>query len=87
MERKYWYAYTGAPGGEGLISNYTLIPNRPANCPDGPNVCAIYALYGGDTHPLSLSSHILDYIGQGKVDFVKQPRVGLTIVFMKVSGR
>ena len=83
MARKYWYSYTGPNGSETLVSNYTQLPNLPANCPDGPNICAIYAIYGGDTHPLSLSPHISDYIALAKVDFVKQPRAGQTIVFAK----
>jgi len=83
MARKYWYSYTGLTGSETVVSNYTLVPALPANCPNGPQICAIYALYGGDTHPLSLSSHITDYIAQAKVDFVRQPRTGTTIVFAK----
>ena len=84
MSRKYWYSYTGPAGSENL-SNFTLLPSFPTNCPDGANLCALYALYGGDNHPLSLSSNIFDYIANAKVDFVKQPRIGPPIVLMKPS--
>ena len=82
MARKYWYAFTGPSGSEGLISNYTLVPNG-SNCPEGPFICKIYAFYGGDTHPSSLSERIIDYIALAKSDQVTQPRTGTPIVLVK----
>ena len=75
MERKYWYKFTGSVGSEWLVGSYNQVPN--ANfCTSGPAICAVYALYGGDNHPLSLSQHITDYIAQAKIDSLSQPRTG-----------
>jgi len=82
MARKYWYKYIGPWGGEAAISNYTLSPNG-SGCFNGSKICKIYALYGGDIHPLSLSTHILEYIPQAKIDEVGYPRFGLKVVLVE----
>jgi len=84
MARKCWYAYNGPVGSTTLISNFTLLPMYPLNCPNGPNICAIYMLCGGDGHPISISSNLLNYIATAKVDFVDQPRTGPKMVLMKL---
>ena len=71
MSRKYWYAYTRPEGGERSISNYALVAS-PAACVEGNLICAIYTSYGGDIHPRSISSCIVN----GKLSGVNQSIFG-----------
>ena len=86
MSRKYWYAYTGPEGGEGSISNYALVAS-PAACVEGNLICAIYAFYGGDSYPLSISRNVSSYIANGKLSGVNQPIFGPFFVYTKTTIR
>lgn len=70
---RYWYAYTGADGDEGILSNYQLVSN-PAGCDEGRHVCAIYSTAGG-AHPDILTPNLLAYIARAKQTSTNQPDI------------
>ena len=76
---RYWYSYSGPAGSEYVVSNYNLVSSNCC-CPGGCFICKISAIYGGDSHPVSLSSRLIDYIALAKHDCLSQPRTGPTFV-------
>ena len=83
MSRKYWYLYNGANAGEGAISNYTLVSS--VNCYTGDAICEIYAVYGGDIHPLSISANLASYINLAQASDVGEPRGFKLFVYTRPS--
>jgi len=71
MSRRYWYTFTG--GNNLQPSNYTLFTGTKG-CLDGPEICAVYALYAGDTHPASIGPNLTSYIGAIPSSHVAEPR-------------
>ena len=70
MSRRYWYSYLG--GNYTSISNYVLVSG--VFCSGGPELCVMYALYGGDIHPSSISNNLNSYIGILLTSQVPEPR-------------
>ncbi|WP_348620629.1 hypothetical protein [Pedobacter lusitanus] len=81
-----WYSYDGvgsviAPG------SYLYTPIKPA-CRNGFDLCAIYAVYGGQ-FPTVVSANLRKYIAQGLTNGVPEPQISVdavTYVYMKTNS-
>ncbi|KIO76836.1 hypothetical protein TH53_12575 [Pedobacter lusitanus] len=81
-----WYAYDGV-GSVVVPGSYLYSPTKPI-CRNGFDLCAIYAVYGGQ-FPTVVSANIRRYIANGLVNGIPEPQIPVgvvTFVYMKPNS-